>query len=144
MDSGDGMQIARHYHVYEYPTMLWLDSTGAVVYKLIGGLDAISLLDSAKRVHYPYLGKYFGFDRIALYPNPASDQLNISIDADIVQEAILSVVDVAGRPFVRESLHVADTHSIHTLDVSGIQRGFYFLILSNAEGEKRSIRFVKN
>lgn len=65
---------------------------------------------------------------LAVYPNPASDQLNLSIDAAVNGRMVVNMLTVAGQTVQSFDLgsSVAGS-SRHMLNVSGIPAGFYLL-----------------
>ena len=51
MEKGEGIELAQYYKVDSYPTLLFLDTNGDVVHKVIGLISAEKLLDNAKAVN---------------------------------------------------------------------------------------------
>ncbi|MCW5908042.1 MAG: DUF255 domain-containing protein [Chitinophagales bacterium] len=56
MEKGEGPEIASRYGIRAYPTLLWLDSKGEVVHKIVGGLDAAGLIQNGKKANDPSPG----------------------------------------------------------------------------------------
>lgn len=65
---------------------------------------------------------------LSVYPNPASDQLNLSIDAAVNGRMVVNMLSVAGQTIKSFDLgsNVAGS-SRHMLNVSGVPAGFYLL-----------------
>lgn len=76
---------------------------------------------------------------IRIYPNPASDLLNLQYTGDIQPDSRIMVTDVAGRVMLRESL----TQESQTIDISGLQQGIYLLVVMEGNNRKEVERFVK-
>jgi ELWxxDGT repeat protein len=78
---------------------------------------------------------------VGLYPNPATDQLNVrlSFPADAVKAT--SISDAAGRRLQADGHRRAGENQLQ-IDVSALQPGLYLLHLQAAEGEQ-VIKFVK-
>jgi thiol-disulfide isomerase/thioredoxin len=53
MEKDEGPSIATRYQVTAYPTLIWLDANGSIKNKVIGGLDAASLIDAGKKAADP-------------------------------------------------------------------------------------------
>ncbi len=49
MEKGEGVDIAKTYNIKAYPTMLFLNSEGKIVHKIIGYHDKSELLEEAKK-----------------------------------------------------------------------------------------------
>lgn len=73
-----------------------------------------------------------------VYPNPASDELTVSLNQDY-GKAALSIVDVAGRQVYVNSL----SSSSMNLDVSELKTGQYILFLEFENGSKTQFKFSK-
>lgn len=52
----DGPDISNKYEVHAYPTLLWLDGNGKLLYKRVGGTDAPGLIEEAKKAVDPTPG----------------------------------------------------------------------------------------
>ncbi|MBK8195225.1 MAG: fibronectin type III domain-containing protein [Lewinellaceae bacterium] len=76
---------------------------------------------------------------IRIYPNPASDLLNLQYTGDLLPDSRIMVTDIAGRVVLHESL----TQESQTIDISGLQQGVYLLVVMQGNGRKEVERFVK-
>ena len=47
---GEGVDLARKYHIRGYPTMIFLDSEGEVISRIVGYHDPKELIESGKQV----------------------------------------------------------------------------------------------
>jgi hypothetical protein len=73
--------------------------------------------------------------RINVYPNPASDQLNI----DLPEGAELRIIDMVGH----ELMVNRDTRTTERIDLSGLKEGIYFVQILH-EGAQATKRIIKN
>lgn len=76
---------------------------------------------------------------LEVYPNPASDQLNVVFDR--TGETTIQIIDLTGRS-VYSSLYSAGGFSNLSLNISDLNAGFYFLRIG-AGNEAEVIRFIK-
>lgn len=56
MEKGEGVTLASRYGIRAYPTLLWIDGTGEVVHKVVGGLDPQGLIAAGKKAADPAPG----------------------------------------------------------------------------------------
>lgn len=74
----------------------------------------------------------------SVYPNPANDQLYLSIFSAYPEKKLVTITDLMGTNMLKESLDNGDS----AIDISSLPIGVYFLELKTYEG--RSVRkFVK-
>jgi hypothetical protein len=64
----------------------------------------------------------------AVYPNPATSEVTVSIDTRYTVKAI-NVIDITGRVVL-----TANASSTATLDLNGLQSGYYFIHVSTDQG----------
>ncbi|HYV92310.1 MAG TPA: S8 family serine peptidase [Chitinophagales bacterium] len=95
------------------------------------------------------LGQYYncnvGIDEVSsvnqnvfVYPNPASDVLNVVIKNSGSEDAVLSVKNILGQDIISKNITVHD----FSIPVSGLQHGVYFLCINGAN-ENSIVRWVK-
>ena len=53
MEKGEGIEIAKKYGIYSYPTLLFIDGDGKVVYKAVGYMSPQELISIAKEAANP-------------------------------------------------------------------------------------------
>lgn len=75
---------------------------------------------------------------IRVYPNPASDQINIYTPI-VKSNMVLEIIDAQGRRILKEELY--DNYS--QIQIANYQSGIYFYQLSSDEGVQKG-KFVKN
>jgi hypothetical protein len=68
---------------------------------------------------------------IEVYPNPATDKLNISISSTVAEPTEVAVFDLFGRK-IQTAIMSFDGHSPITLNISTLTRGFYLLSVRNS------------
>ncbi|MDI6832600.1 MAG: T9SS type A sorting domain-containing protein, partial [Bacteroidales bacterium] len=62
---------------------------------------------------------------IDLYPNPATDYINIILEKSNINSFILNVYDILGNLIVNESIN--DYQNVYTLNIVNYNRGTYIL-----------------
>ncbi|MEO1259124.1 MAG: SdrD B-like domain-containing protein [Bacteroidota bacterium] len=75
------------------------------------------------------------------YPNPASDRINIETSNGVSTAVNAELMSVQGKLISRE--RIAKDEMIHSIDLSGMRAGTYFLRLTYNDGEREMIRVVK-
>lgn len=70
-------------------------------------------------------------NQLKLYPNPATNQVNMSLFSNNYELGSVSVFDLSGREVITE----VATGNTHTLDISSLQHGVYILHANTATGE---------
>jgi hypothetical protein len=73
--------------------------------------------------------------QLAIYPNPATDRLNVKYSFE--QQTSASICDNLGR--IIKTVTLDGSHSI---DISDLNSGFYYLILTGGENSGRIAKFV--
>jgi hypothetical protein len=74
---------------------------------------------------------------INMYPNPANDILHIASDVDLSAQA--TIYNTLGQTQTQAELF----GNQHSIDISGLADGIYYLHLQTPKGEKVSYKFVK-
>ena len=86
-------------------------------------------------------------DRISLgnfYPNPAKNNLNISIAIPKSNKVNLRITDVAGKIVQQQNFLLVSGHNNLKMDVSALPSGSYFIRAAGNNGFKSSVsKFVK-
>ncbi len=70
----------------------------------------------------------------SIYPNPANNILNISTDV----EASLEVINIAGQVMLSTSVDAQNT----TIDISNLNRGMYFVKITDKNGNAASQKLI--
>ena len=71
---------------------------------------------------------------VTLYPNPAHDLINVSIESKSSQNIQLTILDVAGRLVATQNHLIETGHSIITLPVHQLKAGLYVIVLRTDSG----------
>lgn len=61
-EKGEGPAIVKKYNIEAYPTFLFLDGDGNVIYRFMGGRDVGGLLEEAEKVDF--YAKYGGWEKV--------------------------------------------------------------------------------
>jgi hypothetical protein len=88
-----------------------------------------------------------GVDYVNLYPNPATDKLNVDLILQKAKRIRFRVIDLGGREITEFGIPENYTEGgqfKHQLDISNLQSGLYVLVMTDEEGAKLSRRFIKN
>lgn len=120
-----------------------------------GGVEQGELKDQATENTEPIPCVYFtnlcqtmsGLDYVNLYPNPATDKLNVDLILSRSKQIRFRVMDMGGRLIQDEGApenYAESGRFTLSLDISGLQSGLYTLVMTDEEGAKLTKRFVKN
>jgi hypothetical protein len=81
---------------------------------------------------------------ISVFPNPTFDQLSIRIDAAESTNFNLEMRDLSGKIVYASSTQFSSNQNLHSIDVSHLSKGVYFLSLNSEEGNYYSIKIIKD
>ena len=110
---------------------------GEVLRFFFGGLEAQETMTFGGNMGHKSLSLTFKEDesRATVFPNPATDQAQVTlnlVDADVVSFAM---VDVLGRETsITQDVNVAEGASVHVLDLSSLAPGVYTLHVKGHSG----------
>jgi len=76
---------------------------------------------------------------IKLYPNPATDLVNISISSDLLPDSFIVYNSIGQIMFSKKVENSSDL----TINTSAFSQGVYFIQITK-ENEQKTLRFVKN
>ncbi len=82
---------------------------------------------------------------ISVYPNPASDQLQIVVNNPAFSEAKFTVRDQLGRQVLLSQNPIERGQNTYLLDISNLSVGVYFLYVEtgSSEGKQQAVKFIK-
>ena len=87
-----------------------------------------------------------GFDleegNIALYPNPATVSATVRMELDEAVELNMTVLDLQGREVQKMKWDSVQGSFEHTIDVSKMDQGLYFVNIKTSEGEKEVVKLM--
>ncbi len=89
------------------------------------------------------IDEFTNFATINVFPNPASDNITVSIQLKTPQKVVLTLVDVLGRKVSTTANDTKANTFQFNLSVKEIGAGIYFLNIST-ENESKSVKVVKN
>ncbi len=78
-----------------------------------------------------------------IYPNPVSDQLNLSRGQGWLGLSQWRITDVSGKVLQQESIAAVEEGSSTTIELRHLQTGTYYLVLIDQEGKRETLPFVK-
>lgn len=79
---------------------------------------------------------------LAVYPNPASNNLNVAFNLDQASNVSLSVVDMTGKVVIAAKNNFGAGVNTANINVSGLTNGVYFVQVSG-EGIAATVKFLK-
>jgi len=79
----------------------------------------------------------------SVYPNPASDRLNVIHDGTVSGQVTIKVTDLAGRTLINQSEVITDNTKESTLNIGSLKSGVYVIEVTSAQGTSVN-RFVKD
>ena len=81
-------------------------------------------------------------DALTLYPNPVEEQLTLSGTSTLEKELTITIINSVGQVLIEENNVGLLANSAHTINVSNLPEGVYFVQLSN-NSQVITKRFVK-
>jgi hypothetical protein len=78
-----------------------------------------------------------------IFPNPATDVVNMRFYQDNIGKANILLFNTLGQMVYSEEIFVSESLSEHAINVENLQKGFYFLKITNADGLTKTMKFVK-
>lgn len=84
-----------------------------------------------------------GLNNLSVYPNPATNFLNVSFDSQNVQTVDLKIVDLSGKVLYNNILNHNGGSEIYKVPVSDLASGIYFLHLNTPTGKNIQKFIVK-
>jgi hypothetical protein len=80
---------------------------------------------------------------LSLSPNPAVQDLNLSVNAGAEANQVITVTDLAGRTVMQKDTQVAEGLNTIRMDVSALSAGTYLILFGNGTEGMASAKFVK-
>jgi hypothetical protein len=77
-----------------------------------------------------------------VYPNPAKDQVNISLYADQDVEALITISDITGRQIISEMRNLNAGVNITSFQTADLSAGIYMVNVM-VNGKQQTTKFVK-
>lgn len=80
---------------------------------------------------------------VQLFPNPATDIVQLQIPASQKETATVSVANTAGQVIIQRSVQLNEGDNAFSIPLSQFPNGQYYLIISKSSG-RQSLPFIKN
>ena len=80
--------------------------------------------------------------RFDIFPNPATDKINLRFYQDNIGKANLLLSNTLGQTVYFDEIFVDDCLSEHVIPLNNIQKGLYFLRITNADGLMRTVKII--
>jgi hypothetical protein len=77
--------------------------------------------------------------KISVYPNPATDVLNINLSNANLKNSHLCITNVSGQQLLNTSMIGADAK----INIEDLSNGVYFVTITNQNGLNQTVKFVK-
>ena len=79
-----------------------------------------------------------------LYPNPATEEVTITIDAPNAEKVVLIVTDIYGKQLLQQNISVEVGSNNTKLNVGRLAAGTYLVkLISSKSNEGSTLKFVK-
>ena len=76
-----------------------------------------------------------------LYPNPASDMLNIEVNASQASEMSISVYNIMGQKVMDQNVNITTGMNTRNINISDLNSGIYFVTVK-ANGYENTMKFI--
>lgn len=80
---------------------------------------------------------------VKVYPNPAKEKLQVSIESNNATQLQMQVVDAVGKVISSATWQANEGASLKTINISSLQTGSYYLKLTSDDGGPQMVKFVK-
>lgn len=80
----------------------------------------------------------------SIFPVPANDVLHVDLKNETLTSAKIKITDVLGNEVLTQEIDADETNYIYPMDVNSLKNGIYMLVIEQSNGEKTTLRFVKN
>ncbi|GJM35029.1 MAG: hypothetical protein DHS20C18_40300 [Saprospiraceae bacterium] len=113
----------------------------------VATFDNVAVIGGALPLESPAVGVEFGdvhsesLADVSLYPNPAREEVHIDLKNFSEEDLALSMVNSLGQVVRQERLQQVAT-TLHTIQVSDLVPGLYFIRLERSNGEVISKRLI--
>jgi PKD repeat protein len=85
-----------------------------------------------------------GITAVTLFPNPASDNVNLELNMRDNSTITVSIVDNSGKVVYLEDKDVFEGQNVHSLNTASLSAGYYNVVLSTENGIAKTIKLAIN
>lgn len=78
-----------------------------------------------------------------IFPNPANNVVNLRFHQENIGNTNILLFNTLGQTVYSEDIFVSESLSEHAINVEDLQKGLYFLKITNADGLTKTVKFVK-
>lgn len=107
----------------------------------------IKVTDAAGKISYSTIAAIInsdaGFDIVSLLPNIVRTEMQLNVTAAKKTKLNVVITDMAGRPAGRQLYSLAAGSNLFDINAAALASGMYYLTATTAEGEIKTIRFIK-
>jgi hypothetical protein len=97
------------------------------------GIKAITISNQSNGINYIDLS-----DKVNIYPNPATDDLNIDVNKLQILPENISITDIRGKLIYK----ILNVESHQKLDIANLEKGMYFITISG-KNCKSVFKFIR-
>ena len=145
-ESANKSKLVAHYDFYNQPAVGEVFTVNAPLFNMMGALHSKFVVRFASDNMHQGTGfelSYYGlttsidqYDNvdINIYPNPATNYINVEVATDDAQDFNASIVDMMGKTVYSEQFGHNGGTEIYNIPVNNLAKGIYFLHLNNANG----------
>jgi len=76
--------------------------------------------------------QYQNISNLSIFPNPASDKINISFNSIVSDNFQFTLFDITGKTLINQNIKSTIGENKTTIDVSELDNGIYFYTISNS------------
>lgn len=76
-----------------------------------------------------------GLTNVSIYPNPASDMINVNLSSDNDQMVSFKIVDLTGKCVLAENANHSAGEALYHFSVNNLAKGLYFMNIETATGK---------
>lgn len=138
-DFGDGNTSTSTSPVHEY------SATGTYTVTLTATNGACESVDSFEVViTIVGLEEITSISSVKLFPNPASDNVNVELNLKENSNITLSIIDNSGKIVYTENASLLAGKSIQSLNTSSLKAGYYNVVISTENSVAKTIKLAIN
>jgi hypothetical protein len=97
----------------------------------INGARLASFIPSEKEYELPTMSE----GTMSLFPNPASDQVNVRFNVQEEQDAVITIANLTAQQLISVTQPVVVGENVVPLQIGGLTRGVYVVYVQTREGK---------